>query len=383
MPEENNLENNYPDSCPAKRYDGSPCGRPIFDNYRCIFHSDWIRAEKKQKFNDIFWKEFERQKREDEVYDFSGFIFPESISFDNILFEKNTYFRKAQFLGKTTDFVNAKFLGDKTDFTEAEFSGEMADLSLVEFSGEETFFSATKFKSEVTLFLETKFLGKCTLFLSVKFLGGSTQFAESKFSAEYTNFVEAEFLGRFIEFTDVKFLGKRISLFNAYFENIKGFFEALSYKTKFLKRARYKIRDFRFRLGEKTAINYPLINRMTQDAWYLADFKRQHPLIYKLWKLTSDCGRSILRWAAWSLGIAILFGLIFILIGPEAFDLRHDNTGFSFFYYSIVTFTTLGFGDITPKTLTTEILITIEVILGYIMLGGLISIFANKLARRS
>jgi hypothetical protein len=52
------------------------------------------------------------------------------------------------------------------------------------------------------------------------------------------------------------------------------------------------------------------------------------------------------------------------------------------FYYSVVTFTTLGFGDIIPKTTTAAFCVTIEVILGYVMLGGLITIFASKLSRR-
>jgi hypothetical protein len=55
----------------------------------------------------------------------------------------------------------------------------------------------------------------------------------------------------------------------------------------------------------------------------------------------------------------------------------------SAFYFSIVTFTTLGFGDVVAVNLFARFLVTFEVILGYVMLGGLISIFANKLARRS
>ena len=65
---------------------------------------------------------------------------------------------------------------------------------------------------------------------------------------------------------------------------------------------------------------------------------------------------------------------------PEYFIVANERipTWFTFYYYSIVTFTTLGFGDIVPKNILAEILVTIEVILGYIMLGGLISIFATK-----
>jgi len=55
----------------------------------------------------------------------------------------------------------------------------------------------------------------------------------------------------------------------------------------------------------------------------------------------------------------------------------------SAFYFSIVTFTTLGFGDVITANGAARVLVTLEVILGYVMLGGLISIFATKLARRS
>ena len=63
-------------------------------------------------------------------------------------------------------------------------------------------------------------------------------------------------------------------------------------------------------------------------------------------------------------------------------DGKHPDF-WSYLYYSVVTFTTLGFGDIVPITNIARIAVGTEVILGYVMLGGLISIFANKLARRS
>ncbi len=45
--------------------------------------------------------------------------------------------------------------------------------------------------------------------------------------------------------------------------------------------------------------------------------------------------------------------------------------------------TTLGFGDVQPSTLWGGQIVTmLEVSTGYIMLGGLLSIFSNKLARR-
>jgi uncharacterized protein YjbI with pentapeptide repeats len=52
-------------------------------------------------------------------------------------------------------------------------------------------------------------------------------------------------------------------------------------------------------------------------------------------------------------------------------------------YYSIVTFTTLGFGDIYPITTEGRIAIIVEVLLGYITLGLLLAVLANTVARRS
>ncbi len=112
------------------------------------------------------------------------------------------------------------------------------------------------------------------------------------------------------------------------------------------------------------------------------------PPLWLLWKVTCNCGRSFWRWVVACTLIALLFGFVFYafatwgsavvqLEDPEWIE-REPNL-FTYFYFSIVTFTTLGFGDVTPTRLLGEILVTIEVILGYVGLGGLISIFTTKL----
>jgi uncharacterized protein YjbI with pentapeptide repeats len=103
-----------------------------------------------------------------------------------------------------------------------------------------------------------------------------------------------------------------------------------------------------------------------------------------VWWLSSDCGRSLLRWAAWSVGIAFLYATIYWCLGPDLFHTEYLPFSFNTtFYYSVVTFTTLGFGDIVPRSHLAAYLVISEVTCGYIMLGGLISIFAGKLSRRS
>ncbi len=142
-------------------------------------------------------------------------------------------------------------------------------------------------------------------------------------------------------------------------------------------------------LGEMSAARYPHISRQIQDDWFLLRYQEKRPGIFKAWWLLADCGRNFWRWGAWSLIFAELFALIFGFahyFNTSSFQskvISFDWPGISFLYYSIVTFTTLGFGDIVPKTPGLQIVIILEVIMGYIMLGGLISILANKLARRS
>ena len=52
-------------------------------------------------------------------------------------------------------------------------------------------------------------------------------------------------------------------------------------------------------------------------------------------------------------------------------------------YFSVSTLMTLGLGDEVPVTGLGRLVTMTEVVVGYVMLGGLLSIFANKLARLS
>ena len=59
---------------------------------------------------------------------------------------------------------------------------------------------------------------------------------------------------------------------------------------------------------------------------------------------------------------ALLFAFIYWTLGPQSFDTQHLNFNLiTLFYYSVVTFTTLGFGDIIPKTTTAAMWVTVEV----------------------
>jgi hypothetical protein len=124
--------------------------------------------------------------------------------------------------------------------------------------------------------------------------------------------------------------------------------------------------------------------RFAQDQDFIEEYKRSHKYLYWIWKISSDCGRSISLWALWSLLFALFFGGVYYFLGKEAFHITKLPWSLeTMMYYSFVTFTTLGLGDVYPATQTAARLVIFEVVVGYIMLGGLISIFATKLARRS
>jgi hypothetical protein len=375
-------------TCGYKMVFGKPCDRERYDDEHCVFHSKDIEG-KKDKFKDAFWKEFERQKKPQKVHDYRGFVFPGDISFEGDVFEHTVIFigtkfhgvanfRAAQFSGDAV-FMGAEFIG-KADFGGAKFT-EVAYFKVAKFSGG-AYFEAARFYGEA-YFNEAEFLKKANY-----------NFNRAKFSND-------------AYFEDIKFENyNSCVMLDTYFYNVIGLFEFIEEDKKkrkkdrifkyprLLNRTEFLPDNFRLILGEGTTARYPIISRKIRDDMYLLGKKERisnmsgirkftDKTFYFLWWLFADYGRSFMRWAAWCIVFACLFGFVFWGMGTENFKIPEGHSPFAYFYYSIVTFTTLGFGDIVPMTLCGRILVTLEVILGYIGLGGLISILANKLARRS
>ncbi len=126
-----------------------------------------------------------------------------------------------------------------------------------------------------------------------------------------------------------------------------------------------------------------LMRRYVNDQNFLMEFKNHSPLskfLYYIWLITSDCGRSMSRWCMWIFLQAWFFAWLYSIVGV---DYGEHPTGLSNLYFSIVTLTTLGFGDVVPSNTAGQLVVMTEVITGYMMLGGLLSIFSNKMARRA
>jgi len=126
-----------------------------------------------------------------------------------------------------------------------------------------------------------------------------------------------------------------------------------------------------------------LMRRHVLDENYLHEFRHQSTLnlwVYRLWWLSSDCGRSATRWAGWTVIIALIFAGVYQLCDV---DYGSHETWLSPLYYSVVTLTTLGYGDVLPASAGAQLAAMLQVVIGYVMLGGLMSIFSNKMARRA
>lgn len=150
-----------------------------------------------------------------------------------------------------------------------------------------------------------------------------------------------------------------------------------------------------FRKTEFTGVNTTELDP-SKNIKLLTDIKYQQALfefksrswfnrriVYPLWGLTSYFGESLQLWLFWMVFIVWVFGLVFannpdfILPAGERF-----SNPFEPYYTSAVIFIPLGMISFVPKSLAGQILVIIEVVLGFIMFASLVSFFANKFVRR-
>ncbi len=126
-----------------------------------------------------------------------------------------------------------------------------------------------------------------------------------------------------------------------------------------------------------------LVERHIRDENYIEEFRqssRQARVVHWFWALTSDCGRSVLRWGLTTLAVVVAFAALYTGVD---IDFGEHATALSPLYFSLVTMTTLGYGDVLPVSAWAQLASMCEVVLGYVMLGGMLSIFSNRMARRA
>lgn len=104
-------------------------------------------------------------------------------------------------------------------------------------------------------------------------------------------------------------------------------------------------------------------------------------LFYKFLELSSHYGESFLRWGLTTVIFILVYGLLYAGIDllQTGGAMQASSGFFDYFYFSVVTFSSLGYGDITPITDLEKILIGIEVICGFLMLGSFMALLQRKL----
>lgn len=322
--------------------------------------------------------------------------FEDLIKFENTSFQKDVFFGNAVF--QNTVYFRQCVFQNASDFGESVFEGAVQFRGTI-FHGMARF-SQTRFQ-QVADFNEARFAESTTFRNAIfedaahyreAFFGTEVDFGQAQFS-ETAVFNEATFLGK-SDFTVARFAVSASYRAVKYIPNT--IWQSLFNK---LRRQSEKPTEFYLDSEDINEVLNPFFKRYVADQQFIRAFKEKNPFWALVWRWSSDYGRSLALWALWSMLIALSFSLVY-LPAPEFYpewlknmmphfhqvigaEVNEDFNFWKSFYFSIVTFTTLGFGDVVADNTSARILVTLEVILGYIMLGGLISIFANKLASRT
>lgn len=116
----------------------------------------------------------------------------------------------------------------------------------------------------------------------------------------------------------------------------------------------------------------------------LAQRKYSHASQYMLWKITSNYGESLGRWIIMCIVVILAFAVAHNGFGTITSGTVSSDKSLRFFdyiYFSIITFSTLGYGDLHPVGLLGQILACLEVFCGLIMFGLLLSFVGNRFQR--
>lgn len=86
--------------------------------------------------------------------------------------------------------------------------------------------------------------------------------------------------------------------------------------------------------------------------------------------------------ACWGVATNILFATYYYVAGAGSFRGLEDGTYLTALYFSFVTFTTVGYGDITPLSGISQAIVMLEILLGYLTLGCMVFLIGHKVSDR-
>jgi len=107
----------------------------------------------------------------------------------------------------------------------------------------------------------------------------------------------------------------------------------------------------------------------------IAHLKSRSPVLAFLLRCTSNYGQSLVLWSAWVVATIVAFAVIYVSVP----GITNGHGVIDAIYFSVTTFATLGLGDITVHSEIGRIVVSIEVIVGYLMGGLFIAILVRRL----
>lgn len=104
-----------------------------------------------------------------------------------------------------------------------------------------------------------------------------------------------------------------------------------------------------------------------------------------VWKHSSVYGTSVWRWCGVMILFVLAFGAAYYFLmedGQMTLSASVDRSLFTPLFYSLMTTSTLGYGEIVPASLLAQIVLSLNIIFGYVLLGLGIGVIVRHIKSR-
>ena len=127
-----------------------------------------------------------------------------------------------------------------------------------------------------------------------------------------------------------------------------------------------------------------MVRRYIVDENFLHEFRSQgraQKMVYWLWWLSSDCGRSLFRWGSLCAAVVFLYGVIYLALGTQIAYPKGMVQGYAPWYVSLMLACCVAV-DVLPKTMLAQVIVNSEVVLGYVGFAGMLTTIAARFGTR-